>query len=545
MMKHKQRALLLLCASLLAIALILIYRPSDQQSHSGEDETYHPLARDSTASSYQGIPAHQGKKNDHIKIQISKDDKILVKEIDQILSVGDAALSIGNSYRLIELLNQLIEVNPELAIYYLNKNPRFLVFQANKKIIEKLYLQHPDKLKEFIRNIDKKNLLNQAFLSDSLSVILSNDGTPGNMQIVKEIIEENPDLTAGFLSYIGYGDIAAALALRKSLNLKGKQASEFDAALGLALLDSDPKKTRGYFGDLNTSNLTPTQSQLANVLARDHPEIFAEFAEQCSPAILSALLNNQSTMAELLKTENLTSFQKILEKLPITEANLKHHTNFCIALTMKDTEKGFMYVESLPEGPSKVKISSAVLSKYYSAEPTKALTKLAELKGHAQETAAREISKHIAQENPSKALESISNNPVLQKKDCYREVAKSLALSNPIYAIQMIEDDKLSETIGSDFRNEMINHTVQNWAKQDLKEAQQWVEKLPATDQPKGVQGLVATWMKADPIAASEWLSQQPVGPARDAGAQEIINQIKDTDPEMAEQWRKSMTPKE
>jgi hypothetical protein len=50
--------------------------------------------------------------------------------------------------------------------------------------------------------------------------------------------------------------------------------------------------------------------------------------------------------------------------------------------------------------------------------------------------------------------------------------------------------------------------------------------------------------MKSDPIAASEWLSKQAAGPARDAGAQEIINQIKDTDPEMAEQWRKSMTPK-
>jgi hypothetical protein len=364
------------------------------------------------------------------------------------------------------------------------------------------------------------------------------------MQIVKEIIEKNPDLTAGFLSYMGYGDIAAALAFRKTLNLKGKQASEFDAALGLALLESDPKKVSEYFGDLNASNLTRTQNQLANVLSRDHPELFAEFADQCSPAILSTLLNDQSTMAELLKTENLTSFQKILEKLPITEANLKHHTNFCIALTMKDTEKGFMYVESLPEGPSKVKISSAVLSKYYSVEPEKALSKLTELHGHAQEIAAREISKNIALEYPSKALEAINNNPALQKTDCYREVARTLALSNPINAIQMIEDGKLSEKIGADFRNEMINHTVQNWVKQDREAAQQWVEKLPAADQSKGNQGLVAAWMKTDPIAASEWLSQQPAGPARDAGAQEIIKQIKDTDPEMAEQWRKSMTPK-
>jgi hypothetical protein len=108
----------------------------------------------------------------------------------------------------------------------------------------------------------------------------------------------------------------------------------------------------------------------------------------------------------------------------------------------------------------------------------------------------------------------------------------------------MINDDYLSEKLGEQFRNEMINHTVQNWAKQDREAAQQWVEKLPPADQPKGIQGLVASWMKTDPIAASDWLSKQAAGPARDAGAQEIINQIKDTDPEMAEQWRKSMTPK-
>jgi len=69
------------------------------------------------------------------------------------------------------------------------------------------------------------------------------------------------------------------------------------------------------------------------------------------------------------------------------------------------------------------------------------------------------------------------------------------------------------------------------------------VGKLPAADAPKGVQGLMTTWMKSDPVAASAWLSNQPTGPARDAGARVVIEQIKDTDPEMAEQWRKTLPP--
>ena len=51
----------------------------------------------------------------------------------------------------------------------------------------------------------------------------------------------------------------------------------------------------------------------------------------------------------------------------------------------------------------------------------------------------------------------------------------------------------------------------------------------------------MTTWMKSDPVAASGWLSSQPIGPAREAGARVIISAIQDTDPEMAEQWRKTL----
>jgi hypothetical protein len=89
----------------------------------------------------------------------------------------------------------------------------------------------------------------------------------------------------------------------------------------------------------------------------------------------------------------------------------------------------------------------------------------------------------------------------------------------------------------------MLDHTVRGWAKQDVEAARSWVENLPAKDLPKGVQGLMNPWMKSDPVAASEWLAKMPAGPARDAGAKVIISPVKNTDPEMAEQWRQSLTP--
>ncbi|RYD86656.1 MAG: hypothetical protein EOP50_22075 [Sphingobacteriales bacterium] len=56
------------------------------------------------------------------------------------------------------------------------------------------------------------------------------------------------------------------------------------------------------------------------------------------------------------------------------------------------------------------------------------------------------------------------------------------------------------------------------------------------------MRGLMNPWMKSDPVAASQWLATLPAGPVRDEGAKVVIEQVNDTDPEMAEQWRKSLS---
>ena len=147
----------------------------------------------------------------------------------------------------------------------------------------------------------------------------------------------------------------------------------------------------------------------------------------------------------------------------------------------------------------------------------------------------------LSEDHYEKALEVASHAATATQQDLYREIARTLAYQNPVSAVRILEDPTFGEKIGIDFRQQMLNATATTWAKQDLPAAKQWVEKLPATDAPNGVQGLMTTWMKSDPVAASGWLSAQPTGPARETGARVVIEQIKDTDPEMAEQWRKTL----
>ena len=145
--------------------------------------------------------------------------------------------------------------------------------------------------------------------------------------------------------------------------------------------------------------------------------------------------------------------------------------------------------------------------------------------------------------NADATLNLVTKVEPSQQQDVYREVAKSFVYGNSAAAVRLIEDPQSLQDLGAGFRSEMLDHTVQVWAKQDLDSAKTWVEKLPDEDKANGVRGLMNPWMKSDPVAASQWLATLPAGPVRDEGAKVVIEQVKNTDPEMAEQWRKSLSP--
>jgi hypothetical protein len=197
----------------------------------------------------------------------------------------------------------------------------------------------------------------------------------------------------------------------------------------------------------------------------------------------------------------------------------------------------------MPDSPAKREPTISAFAALSDRDTENALQEAGKLNGEGRETALRGIAKQLAAKDFEKALAVATGAETSAQQGIFREIARVAAYQKPDNAVRILEDPVLSQVIGADLRQEMLNATVTTWAKQDLPAAQAWVAKLPASDAPKGVQGLMTTWMKADPVAASGWLTALPVGPAREAGARVVIEQIKDTDPEMAEQWRKTLAP--
>lgn len=523
----------------LALIIVFVYKNTRSQ-HESDSPSQVQLKVSTSTNRLEGVKLANGQKSGSHPQEY--DDLNLITEIEALLLISPAKRSVEQDYKLIELLKELANVNPDKALAYIRKNPITKVFAANRSILKEVWRMHPDNVKEFVSQTVLIRPIDENFISDCLSCILS-DPSMEDQEFVKKLIESDPDITADFISYLGYGDINKVIRFRKSLNIHGKQASEFDAAIAVALLESDPNSAKNFFGELSSSSgLTSKQRHLAMLLARDQPQLFADFVSKCSDASVGSILD--FNFPELRESQNLAVYGLMLSRIPLTNNNVSHHKNYCLALAASDPDKAFQHLHMLPKGVVQDTITKEFVVGLYEINPHTAIANLKNLNTSLQIKAAREICKNVAARNTQDALDIISQNPTLQKTDCYREVAKQAAFIDYRSAVKIIGDDKMSDNIGNDFRQEMINHTVQNWAKNDREAAKKWVEQLPSADRVKGTQGLMVAWMKTDPSAASEWLSKQPTGPARDAGAREIIKQIKDTDPAMAKQWQDSMTQK-
>jgi hypothetical protein len=272
------------------------------------------------------------------------------------------------------------------------------------------------------------------------------------------------------------------------------------------------------------------------------PEKAYEKLGKFSPADIGVVLNDPMALDLIVNTGGVEQFDKILGGIPVTSEFVDTYKKVAVTAARVDPVKAVIILNSLPESNMRSDLVASVFEEVSRLNPTKAMELVNNVPESDRQMAKRGIVRDLASSDFSKAIEIAEGSVSEHRQDLFREIGRVSAYVNTANAVKMIESQDLSEIMGSGFRQQMLELTVQHWAKRDREAAQAWVEKLPMPDLPKGVNGLMESWLKADPVAASEWLAKQPAGPARDAGARVIIDQIKNTDPQMAEQWRKSLS---
>jgi hypothetical protein len=388
--------------------------------------------------------------------------------------------------------------------------------------------------------------------SDSYAVGLAMDeiAKANDPVIIQDLLDttkksSNIEMLNVLFSSLAKNDPQQAIDILDQSNLSQNQKNELNGQIALTISHDDPESAIVMLKSRPKQNTDPGVYAMivAHWVNSDSDAAF-DHIRKSNPDDLVMLLMNPISKGFMMKRENLKNILDILEVHALTSDVIPAHRQVIVELSRNNAAQALDSLTKINSSPYKNNLIKDVISTIAKTNLNEALSFVGKLSADEKHQGMRGIAATLAVEDFDAAIKLAGTEVDITSRDMLREIARVSVGYNSQNAVTMIENDDISAKVGTDFRNEIIKHTVQNWAKQDREAAQQWVEKLPVADQSKGVQGLVASWMKTDPIAASEWLSQQPAGPARDAGAQEIINQIKDTDPEMAEQWRKSMTPK-
>ena len=347
------------------------------------------------------------------------------------------------------------------------------------------------------------------------------------------------------LDYIASKDVDLALKYLEGMPIGDVSKASSIAKIAINLRHSNP--SLAY--ELLTRSRIPVAgsvygSVLAAWLGEDANAAFAAAQKLDAKTLRDVFLSQSLVGRGFLSPDLAERSLSLFATLPITSDLRPAHEAIMLALARTSPSSAIAETQKLGPSPYRDSLLSSVFSAIVnSAGREMAFDEMQKLDQTERETAIRGIVRELCVRDVPTALQIASEQDGTAAANAYREIGKVTAYQRPADAVKMLENPTLSDKLGADFRQEMLNATVTTWAKQDLSAAQQWVENLPETDAAKGYQGLMTTWMKTDPVAASGWLSSQPLGPAREAGARVLISQIKDTDPEMAEQWRKTLPP--
>ena len=461
-------------------------------------------------------------------------------ELAVMLAGIDTKKSYDNAIQALLIFRALSEKDVALALAGVSRMPEVVMLPEAREVLEKIAQSDPDAVRDWILAVGDCALGQSPKLAYVLVDAMAKSDPARAIAMVAEI-RSRDRVTLLVRAFAGIMDGDAALRLAQA-HLSGPElgmitanvigavsAKDLERALDMAALQP-PEMASICYQQMMRSQILSMNGQVASLVAR------------IPASMLQSVLSSPLVVEQLVKDDPSLAVEKIA-KVPFTESTSGIYSRLASALCVSDIGKAMDFVNDLPDGTATQSIVRSMFGRMTESDSQEALSRVDQLREADRIQALRGIAKKLAETDTDKALLIAQNAAPSDQQDIYREIARASAYQAPANAVKMLEDTTLSEKLGSDFRQAMLDNTVQTWAKQDLSAAQQWVEKLPTTDAPKGVQGLMTTWMKTDPIAASGWLSTQPASPARDAGARVLISQIKDTDPEMAEQWRKTLPP--
>ena len=437
---------------------------------------------------------------------------------------------------------------PDIAVVHISNNQES-VFNSGAYLLSVRTLASsmpPSLLREAFNKMEFKNsLINASFANTVLSSLADQHGENESLKFIEDLAADGKiGYAIEYFASLEVTDENYENLISKFTSLNG--VSNLDRVLvideiAMNLAESNPFLA---FDISHKYDTLGKGSNVEKVLLACYDKDSSKFFKNLNTLKLQELSNffNAPASRKIFNPTNSDKILSVFESVPNTADGLKLIESISNRLISCKVDIGSV-VAKLPNGYTGSGYYK--LFKEYAdlggSDSTNSINNIPQVH---KESALRGIISSLTAKDSAKALSLISVSEISDKRNLYKEYAKGLVYSDIPAALKLLSAGDIQDNFDKNFRDGMIREIINIKSSESLLESSELLNTISFKDREPAYAALITTWMKTDPIAASEWLSQQPAGPARDAGAQEIINQIKDTDPEMAEQWRKSMTPK-
>lgn len=195
------------------------------------------------------------------------------------------------------------------------------------------------------------------------------------------------------------------------------------------------------------------------------------------------------------------------------------------------------------DGEGKEWMSNSLVSGLAKTDPEAALKFATGLedqdqRNRAADTLVREIIKGKGIDEASKWIAGLSDASM--QKSAFQTVADQLYRSDPAKAIEMVKSHA-----NDPYAAGAISNIAGQLARQDVQKGLEFANQFTGAAQSSAYRDIIGQWMRqedgAHSLEASQYVTNLPAGPARDAGAAAIANSIDREDPVSAIAWAKSI----
>lgn len=481
-------------------------------------------------------PLTSTKDKTNINDSIAKKDEDIIQKINILIEKNEnsAAISVWQLYATSSFYNAL------LLISKLPDDFSAAILQNLGSFLDSMTESKPSEASSWISNFKVRNVSDSALRRRIFIKLLTVSPEIAIESMNKFEGDEKIAMLRLTLASLARFDPDKALLFAESHD--HKDSVNILSGIIISIARSDPALAYELVQKHNLStNDSVFQSIFTSWLAADAASAISKIKKMPTSA-LQSILSSTENIKNIISHDP-QELRSLMLHIPLsgsTEQTLKNvykylgSNNFSLAVTI---------LADLPESKFKGELTTHLFNRIAEYHPEQIDEILREMPSESLSHAILGASQRLAVTNLDKALEISNMLNIQDRKLSMKNIGNVLASIQPQRALRLLDNPNYKAYIDDETKSIILQKSVAVTAHRDIEAAKKITNELTDSDKPQAMTGLVASWMKTDPIAASEWLSKQPPGPARDAGAREIIKQIKDTDPAMAKQWQDSITP--